>query len=251
MSGITGIGGSSIETQLASGKRINSAADDASGLAISEKLKEQRNGLDVGAENIQDGISALNIADGGADQITDYLQRIRELSLKAANGLNGAEERESIQMEVDQLLDGIRQASLGTSFNEKELLDGSMADLHIASNPDGSGMEIRMADVTLETLGIADYDVTGDFDISRIDDALKQVMEKRSSLGAATNRLEHAYRYNTNASEQLTASQSRIEDLEMGSGVVEQKKKETIQNYQNLLLRKKMEDDSLVLKLFQ
>lgn len=251
MSGISGVGTQSVYTQLSSGKRINSAADDAAGLAISQKLESQTNGYDVGAENVKDGISVLNIADGAMDGITDYLQRIRELSVKASNGLYGELEKQSIQDEINQCLDGIQQVARGTEFNSLKLLDGSMADMDIASSPDGSGMKIQMADATLDALGIDGYDVTGSFDISRIDKALELVSSKRSSMGASTNRLEHTYNYNTNASLQLTSAQSRIEDLDMAKGVTEQKKQDLLKDYQNVLLRKKMQNDSLVLKFFQ
>ncbi|MBO5293572.1 MAG: flagellin [Lachnospiraceae bacterium] len=251
MSSVSGIGSQSIYTQLSTGKKINSAADDAAGLAIAQKLQSQTNGYDVGAENIRDGMSVLNIADGGLDGITDYLQRIRELSVKASNGLYGQQEKQSIQDEIGQCLEGIRQAAKGTEFNTMKLLDGSMADMNIASNPDGSGMEIQMADATLAKLGMEGYDVTGNFDISRVDKALELVTSQRSSMGASMNRLEHAYRSNTNASLQLTSAQSRIEDLDMAKGVTEQKKQDLLKSYQNVLLRKKMQDDSLVLKFFQ
>lgn len=251
MSSISGIGSNSVYTQLSTGKKINSAADDAAGLAIAQKLESQTNGYDVGADNIKDGVSVLNIADGAMDGITDYLQRIRELSVKASNSLYGQTERQSLQDEISQCMQGIQQIAKGTEFNTLKLLDGSMADMHIASNPDGSGMEIQMADATLNTLGIDGYDVTGNFDISRIDKALELVTSKRSGMGAATNRLEHAYHYNTNASLQLTSAKSRIEDLDMAKGVSEKKKQDLLSSYQNILLNKKLKDKSLVLKIFQ
>lgn len=237
--------------QIASGKRINSAADDASGLAISNKLESEENGLNQGADNIKQADSALKIADGAMEGITDYLQRIRELSVKASNGLLNEDDKASIQTEVNQLLQGIQDVSKNTHYNEQNLLDGSMATMNVAANPDGRGMSIKMTNGTLEALGIEGYDVTGDFDISRIDKALEKVAGDRSSVGAASNALEYAYNSNMNTAENVLASRSRIEDLDIAKAVSEQKKNEVINDYQILLQKKKEEQDSMVTKLFQ
>ena len=190
----------SLYGKIASGKRIQTAADDAAGLAISNKLKRNQNGLDVGASNIKDGIGAANIKDGALGSMQDSLQRIRELSLKASNGLYGDDEKQMIQKEVDQLLHGIQYTATATQFNEMKLLDGSMADMEIASNPDGTGIKIQMENLSLKGLGLEGYNVTGNFDISAIDAAMKKINDARSSTGASTNALEHAYNYNTGAS---------------------------------------------------
>lgn len=237
--------------QIASGKRIRSAADDASGLAISQKLEKETGGLDAASSNIKDGISVANVKDGALSSIQDSLQRIHELSLKASNGLYGADEKQMIQDEVDQLLQGIEQTAKGTSFNEMKLLDGSMADMNIASNPDGTGMKIQMHDATLQALGLDGYNVTGSFDISAVDNAMKKVNDARSNTGAITNAMEHAYNYNTNASLQLTSARSRIEDLDMPQAISEKKKEELLKNYQMGMMRRKMNDDGMVLKLFR
>lgn len=241
-----------IYSQLSSGKRINKAADDAAGLAIGQKLKRQETGLDVGAQNTQDGKGFLNVADGALDGITDYLQRMRELGLKAMNGLYSDSDREMFQTEIDQLKEGIQSIAKGTTLNEQTLLDGSMADMHLATNPDGGGLDIQMVDTTLEKLGIADFDVTsGKFDLGAIDKALDMVASARSDMGAATNRLEHTYNYNMNASEQLTAARSRIEDLDMPMAISEQKKQDLLTQYRNLMLRNQMNQRAMVMRLFQ
>lgn len=244
--------GNDIYSQLSSGKRINRAADDAAGLAIGQKLKRQENGLSVGAQNVKDGMGALNVADGALDGITDYLQRIRELGLKSMNGLYSDSDREMFQTEIDQLKEGIQSLAKGTTLNEQKLLDGSMADLDLATNPDGSGLSIQMQDATLEKLGIADFDVTsGKFDLNAIDKALDMVASARSDMGAATNRLEHTYNYNMNASEQLTAARSRIEDLDMPMAISEKKKQDLLTQYRNLMLRNQMNQRMMVTRLFQ
>ena len=248
---ISGVNSSnSLYGKIASGKRIQTAADDAAGLAIANKIKRENNGLDVGASNIMDGIGAANIKDGALGSLQDSLQRIRELSLKASNGLYGDDEKQMIQKEVDQILDGIQYTATATQFNEMKLLDGSMADMEIASNPDGTGMKIQMENMSLKALGIDGYNITGNFDISVIDNAMKKINEARSNTGASTNALEHAYNYNNYASYNLLSSRSRIEDLDIPKAVSEQKKNKLLVDYQMGMMRKKMQNDTLITRMF-
>lgn len=240
----------SIYGKIASGRRIQTAADDAAGLAISNKLERNNNGLDVGASNIMDGIGAANIKDGALGTMQDSLQRIRELSLKASNGLYGNDEKQMIQKEVDQLLNGIQYTATATQFNEMKLLDGSMADMDIAMNADGTGLKIQMENVSLKSLGLEGYNVTGDFDIGVIDNAMKKISEARTSTGAYTNAMEHAYNYNTGASYNLLSARSRIEDLDIPKAVSEQKKQKLMGDYQMGMLRKKMQNDTLITRMF-
>lgn len=240
----------SIYGKIASGRRIQTAADDAAGLAISNKLKRNNNGLDVGASNIMDGIGAANIKDGALGTMQDSLQRIRELSLKASNGLYGDDEKQMIQKEVDQLLEGIQYTATATQFNGMKLLDGSMADMDIAMNADGTGLKIQMENVSLKSLGLDGYNVTGDFDIGAIDNAMKKISEARTSTGAYTNAMEHAYNYNTGASYNLLSARSRIEDLDVPKAVSEQQKQKLMGDYQMGMLRKKMQNDTLITRMF-
>ena len=240
----------SIYGKIASGKRIQTAADDAAGLAISNKLERYGNGLDVGANNIMDGIGVANIKDGALGSMQDSLQRIRELSLKASNGLYGDSEKQMIQKEVDQLLEGIQYTATATQFNDMKLLDGSMADMDIVSNPDGTGMKIQMENMSLKSLGIDGYNITGDFDISVIDAAMEKISSARSSTGASTNAMEHAYNYNTGASYNLLSARSRIEDLDIPKAVSDMKKNKLLGDYQMGMLRKKMQNDSLITRMF-
>ena len=177
MSAISGIQSNTDYAKIASGKKINSAADGASELAIATKLETQSQAQDVGAANAKDGQSVLNIADGALSGVQDYLQRIREISVKALNGTNSASDLGAMQKEVDSLLQGIQSTAKGTEYNTMKLLDGSMADMDIATNPDGSGMKIGLANSTLEALGIDGYNVTGSFDLGSIDNALDMVSE--------------------------------------------------------------------------
>lgn len=203
-------------SHIASGKRINSAADDAAGLAIAQKMQREETGLSVGAQNAKAGIGALNVADGALDGVTDYLQRIRELAIRSMNGLNSADDKQIYQDEINQLKEGIQSLAKNTSLNEQKLLDGSMADIGLATNPNGGGMKIQMANSTLKALGIADLDVTSDnFNLDSIDKALKMVSSQRGNIGASTNRLEHTYNYNTRASLEQLGARSRLEDLDL------------------------------------
>lgn len=241
-----------VYSQLSSGKRINSAADDAAGLAIAKKMQKEETGFQVGAQNVKDGVGALNIADGAMGGIMDSLQRMRELALKSMNGTNSASDRRTYQQEIDQLKEDIQSIAKNTSFNEQKLLDGSMADMHLATNPSGGGLEIGMANSTLESLGIADFDVTsGNFDLKAIDNAMKKVSEQRSSMGAYTNRLEHTYNYNTSAHLEQLGARSRIEDLDMPKAISKKKQEELLDQYRNLMLRRQMNQQSGILRLFQ
>ena len=240
-----------IYNKLSSGKRINKAADDAAGLAIAQKLLKHETGLDVGAQNAREGMGALNVADGAMGGIMDYLQRIDELSIRSMNGLYSDSDRQAFQAEINGMMEGIQSLAKNTSLNQQTLLDGSMADMHLATNPNGGGLSIHMENTTLKALGLAGYDVTGSFDLSAIDKAMDMVSKARGNVGAATNRLEHTFNYNRQASENTLASRSRIEDLDMPKAVSEKQKQQILTQYRNSMLRKQMMDNNLVTRLFQ
>lgn len=234
---------------LASGKRINSAADDAAGLAISEKLLAQTNGYGVGTNNAADGVNLMNVADGALSTMQDSLQRIRELAVQAGNGIYSASDKELIQMEIDGLKQSVQDAAKGTSFNTLKLLDGSMASLSLATDPSGGGLEIQMDNSTLESLGIADFNVTGDFSLDNIDNAIKAVSKARSRLGAKTNALGHTMSYNENAGLNLMAANSRIRDTEYGSAVINKNRDDIMSQYRLFAMKAQMNNHAGVLKL--
>lgn len=240
-----------IYSQLSSGKRINRAADDAAGLAIAQKLLKQETGLNVGAQNARDGMGALNVADGALGGIMDYLQRIDELSIRSMNGLYSDSDRQTFQAEINGMMEGIQSLAKNTSLNEHKLLDGSMADMHLATNPNGGGLNIGMENTTLKSLGLAGYNVTGDFDLGVIDKAMEMVSKARGNMGAATNRLEHTYNSNMQTAENTTASRSRIEDLDMPKAVSEKQKQQLLSQYRNLMLQRQMRENGLVVRMFQ
>lgn len=230
--------------RLSSGKRINSAADDAAGLAIAQKLLTQSNGYDVGKRNAATSQDMTKVAEGALGSITDNLQRIRELSIQAANtAVYGDSERGMMQQEIDQLKQSISDTASQTQFNTMNLLDGTMGQSHVASDPDGGGMDINMPDATLAALGVADYDVTGNFDISDIDKALERVNAARADLGVTSNRLDYTMNYNSYASYNTTAAHSRIEDLDYGPAVSEKKKNDVLEQYR-IMMQKKREDEN-------
>lgn len=230
--------------RLSSGKRINSAADDAAGYAIAQKLLKQSNGLDVGGRNAATAQDMTRVADGAMSSVSDNLQRIRELSLQASNtAIYGGDELGAIQQEIDQLKQSISDTASQTQFNGRNVINGSMGGTHVASDPNGGGMDISMPDATLEALGIANYDVTGNFDISDIDKALELVSSSRSSMGATSNRLDYTINSNAYAAHNTVAARSRIEDLDYGAEVSDKKKNQVLEQY-HLMMQKRREDEN-------
>ncbi len=246
MSGISGISSSMdpYSSQIASGTKLQSAADGASEMAIVEKENAQVNGLNMGQRNAEDGKSLLNVADGAMSNIEDMLQRMRELAIQASNSaVMSDEDLQMIQDEVDQLKQGISDVANNTEFNRKKLLDGTYGDGHIASNPDGSGTTLNLGDATLKALGIEDFDVTGDFSVQTIDDALSKVSSDRSAIGAQSNGLDFMISYNSLASINLTSATSRMEDADIAEVVSEMKKQQTLQTYQLMAQKKQQEEE--------
>lgn len=235
---------------LSSGSKINSAADNAAGLAISNKLQAQSNGLSAASSNAKAGQDMLRVADGALSTIQDSLQRIRELSVKAGNGIYTASDLQSIQKEIDGLKQDIQGAAKGTNFNTKKLLDGNMADLNLAVNPRGESRRIQMADATLETLGITDYDVTQKFDIQAVDDAIKMVSEARGSMGAQSNALDYTISVNDVTKYNTIKSISKITDTNYAEEVTEQKKNQALDQYRIFTQKAQMQNQAGILALF-
>lgn len=249
MNGIFGINYKSSYSVLSSGYRINSAADDAAGLAISEKLLTQENGYSAGTDNARYGQSLLNIAEGALSGIQDSLQRIRELSVKSLNGLYGDEERQAIQCEVDGLKQSIQDVAKNTSFNTMKLLDRSMADVDLATNPQGGGLSIKLVNSTLESLGIADYDVTKDFDLDAIDNALDMISGARSRMGAQSNALTHTINFNGYSILNMASANSRIKDTDYGEEIIKKNRDEALNQYRIFNIKSKMNSDVGILRL--
>lgn len=240
---------------LSSGLKIYSASDDPSGLAISKKMQSQITGYDVGADNAKSGKDALKVSDGALGSIGDSLQRMKELALKASNSaVMSDDEIGAVQDEIDQLKKGIQDAAKTTSFNTMKLLEGSTADVKLATNPNGTGQTIKLVNATLENLGISDFDVRGNFDVSEIDKAMEKVNFSRSQLGSQLNGLDSKISFNENTSINTTASKSRIEDLDYADASVKNKKDRIMEQYKLQMQKRIMDEDpkrTLANALFQ
>lgn len=247
MSRITGIGNTYTDYgKFASGKQIQNASDGAAELAVVQKLQVQSNTYDVGADNIKQATGLANIADGALGGINDYLGRIHELSIRAMNGFMSDSDKSAIQAEIDQMKQGIEQLAGTAKYNETYLLDGSTSNINVAT---GSGYSsVSGANTTLKALGIEDYNIMGDFDLSVIDKAMEKVNGMRSKIGAQTNGLEAAYNYATNAWSNTAGSQSRIEDLDLPTAISEMKKQQTLQEYAMAMQKKHMENEANLMR---
>lgn len=251
MSSISNVSGSSYYSQIASGVKLQSAADGAAELAIAEKENAQVNGLNMGQRNAEDGKSLLNVADAAMGGIADNLQRIRELAVQASNtAILSDEDRQMIQDEVEQLKQGISDIANNTEFNKKKLLDGSYGDGYIASGPNGTGLMLNIGDSTLKALGIEDFDVTGDFSIETIDNALSKVSSNRSTVGAQSNSLDYTISYNSQASINLTSAASRMEDADIAKVATELNNQKLLQSYQLIMQQKQMEQERQKFSIF-
>lgn len=204
--------------KLSSGLRINRAGDDAAGLAISEKMRGQIRGLDMAAKNAQDGISLIQTAEGALNETHDILQRMRELAVQGANDTNTADDRGEIQKELNQLLSEIDRISTDSQFNKQPLLGGTLnVTLQVGAN---SGQIINFSIGTMSSSALTLTGITVDTNanastaIASIDDAIKAVSGERSKMGAYQNRLEHTINNLNTSSENLTAAESRIRDVD-------------------------------------
>ncbi len=244
MSAISSVGASSsVYSQLASGYRINSAADDAAGLGIAEREDAQIKGMDQGTNNMESLKDVTRVADGALSGITDSLQRMRELAVQASNGLLTSSDRGAIQEEINQLKQGISDIAGQTTYNTKNILDGSNPAFSAATDGNGNSMGIDNGNATLQSLGIASFDVTGDFDISDIDKALDKVNSMRAVTGAQSNALDYQIDVSKYSSYNTTAAKSRIEDLDYPQAVSEQKKQQLLETYTLMMQKKKQEQE--------
>lgn len=242
MNGISGISTTSpyLYGQIASGNRLTSAANGAAELAITENEKAQITGINTGTKNLDDGVSLLKTSDSAMGSITDSLQRMRELALRATNSILNPSNRASIQQEIEQVKQEIDRVASQTNFNGIQLLDGSQTNgINLVGDAYGSEISINDSiNSTIQALGLADFDVTKGFDIGAIDKALEQVTGDRSTLGAQYNKLEYAIDYNGYASENMTASMSRMGDTDIAKTLMELKHQQTLQSITMMLQKK-------------
>ncbi|QTF07990.1 flagellin FliC [Brenneria izadpanahii] len=228
--------GQAIE-RLSSGLQINSAADNAAGQAIANRLQSSINGLNQAATNANDGISLAQTTEGALDEINDNLQSIRTLVVQAANGTNSTSDLTSIQEEITARLDEIDRISSQTSYNGKSLLsaDGNTISLQIGTN-DGETISFTLNSASSGDLGggVRDIDVTtadfsGGTTLSDIDAAIAEVDSQRSSLGSIQNRLESTINNLTSTTTNLSDAQSRIQDADYATEVSNMSKAQILQ----------------------
>ncbi len=212
--------------KLSSGYQINRAADDAAGLAISEKMRRQIRGLTQASSNAQDGISAVQTAEGALNEVHDMLQRMDELATKAANGTLQDEDRQYIQQEVCSLISEINRTASTTKFNDTYLLDGNWSkDLQVgADNTADDRITFSIAPMNSAGIGVDSLDMStqsgaqGAIDTVKV--AIKSVSSQRADLGAVQNRLEHTIKNLDNVTENTTAAESQIRDTDMAKEMV-------------------------------
>jgi len=224
--------------KLSSGERINRAGDDASGLAVSEKMRSQIRGLNQASRNIQNGVSFIQTTEGYLNETTDILQRVRELAVQSANGIYSDEDRMQIQVEVSQLVAEVDRIASQAQFNGMNMLTGRFAEaadsvmqFQIGANMD-QNTRVFIGTMTAQALGLKGAQGTEDqitiaspeeanMVLGTVDEALKTVTKQRADLGAYQNRFETAAKGINIAAENTQAAESRIRDTDMASQMVE------------------------------
>jgi flagellin len=226
--------------KLSSGLRINRAGDDASGLAVSEKMRSQIRGLQQAERNIQNGVSFIQATEGYLQTTQDILHRIRELSVQSANGIYSDEDRMQIQVEVSQLVDEVNRIANHAQFNGMNMLTGAFAmnsesgrvmQLQVGANMDQNA-RIYIGNMTADALGLVDSQGNegkisisdpeeANMAIGTLDNALKMVSKQRADLGAYQNRFEIAAQGVAIAAENIQAAESRIRDTNMATKMVD------------------------------
>lgn len=254
--------------KLSSGMRINQAGDDASGLAVSEKLRSQIRGLNQAERNIENGVSFIQTTEGYLQETQDILHRLRELAVQSANGIYTAEDRMQIQVEVSQLVDEVNRIASHAQFNGMNILTGAFAEnaqagrtmqFQVGANMD-QNETVYIGTMTAQALGlqnaqgeegmisISTPDVANQA-IGTIDTALKTVSKQRADLGAYQNRFEMASQGVAIAAENLTAAESRIRDTDMASSMVDYVKNQVLLQAGTAMLAQANQKTQSVLQL--
>ena len=258
--------------KLSSGERINRAGDDASGLAVSEKMRSQIRGLNQASENAANGISFIQTTEGYLQETTDIMQRIRELAVQSSNGIYSDEDRMQIQVEISALVSEVDRVASAAQFNGMNMLTGRFARatgenvvtasmwFHIGSNMD-QRVQVFIGTMSAEALGVRELG-TGDKislatpeDANRaigvVDEALKKINKQRADLGAYQNRLEMTIKGLDIGAENLQASESRIRDTDMASQMVEFTKNSVLQQAGTAMLAQANSQSQNVLSLLR
>ena len=254
--------------KLSSGERINRAGDDASGLAVSEKMRSQIRGLNQASKNIQNGVSFIQTTEGYLAETTDILQRVRELAVQAANGIYSDEDRMQIQVEVSQLVAEVDRIASVAQFNGMNMLTGRFAvegdstmQFQIGANMDQNA-RVYIGTMTASSLGLkgaqgGDEQITinspeeANMTLGAVDAALTQVNKQRADLGAYQNRFEMAVKGINIAAENTQAAESRIRDTDMASEMVEFTKNSILTQAGTAMLAQANNQSQTVLALLQ
>ena len=249
--------------KLSSGLRINRAGDDAAGLAISEKMRGQIRGLDQASRNAQDGISLIQTAEGTLNETTNILQRMRELSVQAANDTNATTDRQAIQTELTALHSEISRIAETTKFNGKGIINSGAStvslNIQVGANS-GETITIALANMNASAIGVASSLVSDIGDgtagnanklTSAIDKALVNVSTQRAKFGAIQNRLEHTIKNVDNTSENLQAAESRIRDVDMAKEMMNYSKNNILNQAAQSMLAQANQQPQNVLNLLR
>jgi flagellin len=248
--------------RLSSGLRINSAKDDAAGLAISDRMTSQIRGLNQAVRNANDGISMAQTAEGALQETTNLLQRMREIAVQSANDTNTSDDRASLEAEFDQLIAEIDRISTDTAFNNKTLLDGTFdtsanaAVFHVGANS-GQTISLTIGDMSASGLGVNTAAATvatqtdADAAIATIDTAISSVDVERGDLGAVQSRLDSTIANLSNVSENIAASRSRIMDADIAMETSAMTKANILQQAGVSVLAQANQQPQLALSLLQ
>jgi len=263
---INNTAGSKSLEKLSSGYRINRAGDDAAGLAISEKMRGQIRGLNQAERNSQDAISLIQTAEGALNETHSILQRMRELAVQAASDTNTDADRLELQKEIEQLNKEIDRISTDTEFNTMKLLKGDFDGttdarklrFQVGANQNQT-VELSIGNMNAETLGVGGTaapislatQASAAAAITTINQAITMVSSERAKLGAMQNRLEHTINNLGTTAENLTASESRIRDVDMAKEMMEFTKNNILQQAATAMLAQANQQPQGVLQLLQ
>jgi flagellin len=239
--------------KLSSGLRINRAADDAAGLSISEKMRGQIRGLQQAQKNAQDGISLIQTAEGALNEVSSMLVRMKELAVQKANGTYNTNDTDNIDEELEALITEIGNIQAKTSFNDKKLLDGSVTSLSVQINhASGDTMVLNMIDLAAKMTGISiSVADASEATLTNIENAIESIGTARASLGAYQNRLEHTVNNLGTTTENLTAAESRIRDVDMAKEMMEFTKNNILNQAATAMLAQANQAPQSVLSLLQ
>ena len=241
--------------RLSSGKKINSAADDAAGFAIAERMTAQVRGLNMATKNANDGLAMLSTIENATNDVTDMLQRIRELAVQAANDTNGTSDRTYLQTEVDSLVAEINRVSTDTVYNDTVVLDGNLAGSIQVGTDAGQTIDFAIDSIDATTLGVDALDLSDATNaataLTAIDTAIEQVAGNRAGYGALSNRLEYTVSNLMNVAEFTTAARSRIEDADFAAESARLAKAQVLQQTGTAMLAQANASSQLAIQLIR